>query len=182
MKAKKHSIFRTVRALTVAAMLTAMSVVLGIFCKTFMNFAGGLARVTFENLPIILSGILFGPIVGGLVGAASDLVSYLLSPQIYPPNLIVTAGAFSIGLLSGVVSLLVRRVKPQRNGLLQVILSGAIAHLVGSMIIKTIGLFQFYGWLVLWRIPLYLVIASIEILILCFLFRRRSFCRILDRL
>jgi len=154
-----------------------MSVVIGIFCKTFFNFAGGLFRVTFENLPIILSGILFGPIVGGLVGAASDLVSYLLSPQIYPPNLIVTAGAFAIGLVSGIVARLVRR---RRD--VQVILSGSIAHIVGSMVIKTIGLYQFYGILVLWRVPLYLVIASIEILILCFLFRRKSFCRLIERL
>ena len=180
MKTKKQGVFRTVSALTFAAMLVAMSVVIGIFCKTFMNFAGGLARITFENLPIILSGILFGPIVGGLVGAASDLVSYLLSPQIYPPNLIVTAGAFAIGFISGIVARLVRRVKPQRNGILQVILSGSIAHIIGSMIIKTIGLYQYYGILVLWRVPLYLMIASIEIFILCFLFRRKSFCRIID--
>ena len=177
MKMIRQGVFRTVRALTLAAMLVAMSVVIGIFCKTFMNFAGGLFRVTFENLPIILSGILFGPIVGGLVGAASDLVSYLLSPQIYPPNLIVTAGAFAIGLVSGIVARLVRR---RRD--VQVILSGSIAHIVGSMVIKTIGLYQFYGILVLWRVPLYLVIASVEILILCFLFRRKSFCRLIERL
>lgn len=182
MKAKQKGIFRTVRALTLAAMLVAMSVVVGIFCKTFMNFAGGLARITFENLPIILSGILFGPIVGGLVGAASDLVSYLLSPQIYPPNLIVTAGAFAVGFISGIVSFIVRRFCSQENRLVEVILSGSIAHIVGSMTIKTIGVYQFYGILVLWRIPIYLVIASVEILILCFLFRRKSFCRIIDHL
>lgn len=159
-------------------MLVAMSVVIGIFCKTFLNFAGGLVRITFENLPIILSGILFGPVVGGLVGAASDLVSYLLSPQIYPPNLIVTAGAFSVGLLSGIVS----RVIIRKRGMLQVLLAGSVSHIVGSMIIKSIGLYQFYGMLVLWRVPLYLLIASIEILILCFLFRRKSFCQLIDRL
>ena len=179
MKIKKQGVFRTVKALTLAAMLVAMSVVIGIFCKTFMNFAGGLVRITFENLPIILSGILFGPIVGGLVGAASDLVSYLLSPQIYPPNLIVTAGAFAIGFVSGLVAYVMRSRKERR---LRVILSGSIAHIVGSMVIKTIGLYQFYGMLVLWRIPLYLVIASVEISILCFLFRRKTFRRLIDRL
>lgn len=182
MKTKSYGVFRTVKALALAAMLVAMSVVIGIFCKTFMNFAGGLARITFENLPIILSGILFGPIVGGLVGVASDLVSYLLSPQIYPPNLIVTAGAFAVGFVSGVVARLVRRRDPRKTGIVQVILSGAVAHIVGSMMIKTIGLYQFYGILVLWRIPLYLVVATVEILILCFLFRRKSFCRLIDRL
>ena len=78
-------IFKSVKMLTVAAMLTAMSVVIGIFCKNTLNFGNGLYRITFENLPIIMSGILFGPIVGGLVGAASDFVSYLLSAQTFDP-------------------------------------------------------------------------------------------------
>ena len=85
-------------------MFIAMSVLIGTFCKNFMNFGGGLFRVTFENIPIILSGIIFGPIIGGIVGIATDLVSYLLSAQIYPPNLIVTFGAFLIGFLSGIMS------------------------------------------------------------------------------
>ena len=173
---QRKGLFRSVRALTLAAMLTAMSVVIGIFCKSFLNFGGGLFRVTFENLPIILSGLLFGPLVGGFVGAASDLVSYLLSSQIYPPNLIVTAGAVSVGVLSGLVA----RSAVRKRGSAQIIAAGAVAHLIGSMIIKPIGLYQFYGVLVLWRIPLYLVIAPIEILILCWLFRRDSFRRLLD--
>ena len=76
---------KSIMKLTLAAMLTAMSVVIGIFCKSFLNFGAGLFRVTFENLPIILSGIMFGPTTGAIVGIAGDLVSYLLSPQIYPP-------------------------------------------------------------------------------------------------
>ena len=95
---------RSVHNLTLAAMLVAMSVVIGIFCKNFLNFGGGLFRVTFENMPIILSGILFGPAIGGAVGIATDLISYLLSAQIYPPNLIVTLGAFTVGFTSGFVA------------------------------------------------------------------------------
>ena len=59
---------KSIRVITLAAMLTAMSVVIGIFCKNFLNFGGGLFRITFENLPIILTGILFGPFVGAVVG------------------------------------------------------------------------------------------------------------------
>ena len=171
---KRHTVFRSLRVLTQAAMLTAMSVVIGIFCKSFLNFGNGLFRITFENLPIILSGLLFGPVIGGIVGVATDLISYLLSPQLYPPNLIVTAGAFSVGLLSGLLPMLVIR----KKGYAQIILSGAVAHAVGSMIIKPIGLYTFYGIAVLARIPLYLVIAPIEILIICQLLKRKSIQRL----
>ena len=175
MSNKRKTAFKSVRALTLAAMLTAMSVVIGIFCKNFLSFGGGLFRVTFENLPIIISGIFFGPLAGALVGAATDLISYLLSSQVYPPNLIVTAGAAAVGLVSGLVS----RYVVKGNGNATVIFSGAAAHIVGSMIIKPIGLFQFYQWAVLFRIPLYLIIAPIEIVILCLLYKNSAFRKLM---
>ena len=159
-------------------MLTAMSVVIGIFCKNFLNFGGGLFRVTFENLPIILSGILFGPVVGAVVGVASDLVSYLLSAQVYPPNLVVTFGAAVIGFVSGIVS----RVIVKKRGYSQIIVAGISAHLLGSVIIKSVGLYQFYGFAVLWRVPLYFVIIFIEILLLCLLYKNATFRRLLDKI
>ena len=172
---KSKGLFPNVKGLTLAAMLVAMSVVIGIFCKNYLNFGGGLFRVTFENLPILLTGILFGPVVGGIVGVASDMVSYLLSNQIYPPNLIVTLGACLIGVISGLISHYVVK----KRGVCQIIVSGALAHIVGSMIVKSIGLFTFYQWGVLWRIPLYCVIAPLEIFALCLLFRQKSFVRLL---
>lgn len=173
----QSKIFKSAKFLTLAAMLTAVSVVIGIVCKNFLNFGGGLFRVTFENLPIIMSGILLGPAAGGAVGAASDLVSYLLSSQIYPPNLIVTAGAVAVGVVSGLFS----RYVIKKRGNAQIIISAGAAHVIGSMIIKPVGLYQFYGILVLWRIPLYLVIAPIEILLLCWIFKRQSINRLFPK-
>lgn len=174
---KREKVFGSVKRLALAAMLTAMSVVIGIFCKTVLNFADGLFRITFENLPIILGGIFFGPVTGGLIGAASDLLSYLLSPQTYPPNLVVTLGAAVIGITSGVISHFIIR----RHGPLQFAIAGGVAHIIGSMIIKSVGLFTFYSWLVLWRIPLYLVIAPTEILIITLLYRNSAFRRLIDK-
>ena len=176
MSKKGYSAFKSVNVLTLAAMLTAMSVVIGIFCKTFLNFGNGLLRVTFENLPIIMSGIFFGPIAGGIVGAATDLISYLLSSQVYPPNLIVTLGATMVGAVSGVIS----RYVIKKSGYLQIIISGAAAHIIGSMIIKPIGLFQFYSWAVLVRVPMYVVIAPIEIMLICLIYRNRNFRKLAE--
>lgn len=160
--------------LTRSAMMIALSVIIGMFCKSFLNFGEGLFRISFENIPIIMSGIIFGPWVGGIVGGSSDLVSYFMSPQTLPPNLIVTFGAFMSGVLSGIVAKYIIK----RKGYVQIIASGAVAHIVSSMIIKPIGLFQFYQWLVLFRIPTYLVIAPLEIFIICQLLKRKSFARV----
>ena len=168
--------FRATKVITTAAMMTAISVLIGIFCKNYMNFGvpPGLFRVTFENLPIIMSGILYGPIIGGVVGVLTDLISYLLSSQAYPPNLIVTLGAAVSGIVAGLVAKFIIR----KKGRAQIIVAGALSHLVASMVIKSIGLYQYYGALVLFRIPLYLCIAPIEILIICTLLKRKSFARI----
>lgn len=178
---QKIALFGSLKTMTMAAMLTAMSVVIGIFCKNFLNFGAGpymgLFRVTFENLPILAAGLMFGPIVGGLAGLSADLISYLLSRQVYPINPLVTLGAMAIGLVSGLVAHYVMR----HPGKLRIVVSCALAHLIGSMIIKPIGLYQFYGVAVLWRIPLYLAIAPIEITILCLLYRNRMIRTFINR-
>ena len=172
-KRLKNKHYNRTKLISTSAMMTAISVVVGIFCKNYLNFGLGLFRITFENLPIIMTGIIFGPIAGGVVGVASDLISYLFSAQAYPPNLIVTLGAAMSGIISGLSSRLIVR----KKGSAQIIVSGTLAHVIASMIIKPIGLYQFYGIMVLWRIPLYFIIAPIEITIICFLLKRKSFAR-----
>ena len=167
-----------IKRLVLGAMLAAVSVVIGMVCKNFLNFGGGLLRITFENLPIILAGIFLGPVTGGMVGIISDLTSYLLSGQVYPPNLIVTLGACAVGVVSGFMA----RYAVRERGLKQIILSASAAHLLGSMIIKPIGLYQFYQWAVLIRIPLYLVIAPLEIFLLCLLWKQKSFRKLFEKL
>ena len=80
----------------------------------------------------------------------------------------------------GVISGLFAKFIVKKRGYAQIIVSGAAAHIVGSMIIKPIGLFQFYQWAVLFRIPLYLVIAPIEIIIICLLYRNAAFRKIIE--
>ncbi len=174
---RRIGIFRTVMSLTTAAMLTAMSVVIGIFCKSMLNFGAGLFRITFENLPILMAGIMFGPVVGGIVGLAADIVSYFLSGQIYPLNLVVTIGAMSVGVVSGFLAKYVFK----KHGYSRIIFPSAIAHVVGSMIIKPIGLFAIYGLPVLWRIPLYFVIAPLEITILCVIYKNKLIKKLIEK-
>ena len=166
------------KVITMTAMLIAMSVVIGIFCKNYLNFVGGLLRITFENFPIILSGIMFGPIIGAITGIATDIISYLMSSQQYPLNFIVTIGAGSIGFVAGLVAFLLKN--KTKKGNTRIIFSCVSAHVIGSMIIKTAGLFQFYGWVVLWRIPLYLVIIFAETFLICMLYKNSYFRRLIE--
>ena len=177
MSKKQKNGLRNVKVLTTAAMLGALSVVIGIFCKNFLNFGNGLFRVTFENFPIILSGILFGPAVGAAVGIVSDMVSYFLSTQSFAISPIVTLGAALVGAVSGLVSNYIIK----KRGTLRVVISTLAAHIVGSLIVKTFGIYAYYsmsyGMLLLYRIPTYAAIVAVESFFLRLIFKHKAFIK-----
>ncbi|MBP3334204.1 MAG: folate family ECF transporter S component [Clostridia bacterium] len=171
---KSHSY---IRAIAISGLLVALSVSVGWVCKTYLTF--GAIRITFENVPIIISGIIYGPIVGAVVAVISDIVSCITSPN--PAlNPIVTLGAASIGIISGVISKYVIK----KNKLFKVFVSVFTSHIIGSMIIKSVGLHIFfkYGFEILvWRIPLYFAIALCESIIIYAILQSRSISKMLEK-
>ena len=91
------AVFGNLRALCMAAMLAAMAVVLGYLAK--LLFGTGPFRITFENLPIIFGGLLFGPFMGAVMAVVADLCSCLFSGQ--APYPLISVGTMTIGLASG---------------------------------------------------------------------------------
>ena len=174
MLSKREKGLRNVRVLVFSAMLAAISVVIGIFCKNFLNFGNGLFRITFENFPIILAGIAYGPVVGACVGAVSDIVSFMLSTQTFAISPIVTFGAAMVGVMSGVISHFVIR----KEGFVRILLSVGAAHTIGSLVIKSVGLFMYYGWAVFWRIPTYIIIGALEAWLICMLYKNKYIAKI----
>ena len=174
-KNKKATKNNNVRKLTVSAMMIALSVVIGYICKTVpaLNLGTGL-RITFENLPIILSGIMFGPIIGGCVGCISDLLSCLASGD--SPLPLVLVGSVLVGVMSGAVSKLIIR----KNGILKIVVAEILAHLFGSVIVKTIALYFIFGPIVFFRIPISIGIVAIEILLLCLMYKNKTIRKLID--
>ncbi len=129
----------TVRV-TVLAMMIAVSVVLGIICKNLFTVAV-YYRFTLENLSIIFAGIFFGPAAGAVVALAADAISCLLStnPVINP---IISLGALAVGFVSGAVS---RYAFRNRRDTAAIAVSAVSAHIVGQVIIKSIGKIIYYG-------------------------------------
>ncbi len=63
------------------SLLIAMSIVLTRLASIRIAIGGveGI-RIGFGKLPIILGGIMLGPIYGGVVGAISDMIGYIIQP------------------------------------------------------------------------------------------------------
>ena len=155
--------------LTVAlALLSAMGIILGKFLAfnvtEFMRFS-------LENITIIFTGIVFGPLCGMTVGAVQDLVGCIAVG--YAINPIITLGSAMIGLISGYMYRFIKKAAPP----LKIAVSVALSHLCGSVIIKSIGLTVFYslpfGVTVLWRILNYIIVGAVEVILLCLLLKSK---------
>lgn len=160
---------RPLRVTVACSLLVALSIV----CGKFLQFPVGEAlRFSFENLPILLAGMAFGPLAGALVGVVADLIGCLAVG--YAINPLVTLGAAAIGLVGGAVY----RLAATRPLWLRVTLAVAAAHLVGSVVIKTFGLAQFYtlpfGTLLLWRLLNYAIVGVAEGLLLVALLKNKT--------
>lgn len=152
---------------------SALFVALSIICGKYLAIPfGNILRFSFENLPIILSGVLFGPLMGALVGALADLLGCILVG--YAINPLVTAGAVAVGLLSGIIFRVTKKLPVGINLCLTV----AVAHIVGSVVIKTFGLSVWYDIplyeLMLWRFFNYLIVGILEFLLLYAILRVKT--------
>ena len=170
--------YGSLRVLTTAAMLAAISVVIGIICKNFFTF-NVYYRVTFENLPIIFAGIVFGPFVGAVVGITADIVSCLCStnPALNP---LITLGAASVGMVAGVVSKWLIR----RRGGFQIAVSVALAHLIGQVAIKSVAKILWFGMPrigVLLGLGISLAVGTIEFFAIKYLLSRKVIAAQLER-
>ena len=156
--------------------LCAFLVALSIVCGKFLQIpVGEMLRFSFENLPILFAGLVFGPVAGVMVGVCADLIGCLAVG--YAINPLITLGAAVIGLIAGVGGVVLRRLPTTW----QVVLTVAVAHLIGSVIIKTFGLSQYYAmpFLVLmgWRAVNYAVVGAAEVAALCVLVRHKGIRR-----
>ncbi len=95
-----------------AALLAAISIILTRIFSIMIPLGGLPAlRVGFGGLPLMLSGILLGPLFGGATGFVADVVGYLMNPQgAYFPGF--TLSSSLMGIVPG---LLFRTLKIQNH-------------------------------------------------------------------
>ncbi len=168
-------LFGNVRVLIITALLIAMSIVFG----KLLAFNIGPLRISFENLPLLMAGILFGPAIGLVAGAAAAILGCLIVG--YAINPIITIGAALIGTIAG----LMFRLPIIKGQDVRLVISIFTAHIIASMIVKSIGLMVYYGYTiesVALRVPLYIGISIVESAVMFALMRNKAFRTELDRI
>ena len=165
---------KSLRITIILALMVAISILMG---KYLAIRGGDVMRFSLENTPIILSGIAFGPGAGALVGLVADLVGCIMVG--YTINPLVTIGAVAIGLISGFVPRILAKINV--NGRLNLAITVAVAHLIGSVVIKTLGLAAYYDMprviLMLWRVLNYLIVGALDGIVVHILLSRKEIDR-----
>ena len=132
---KRTVVFDTY-ALTVCALLTALSVVLA---RLLTIIPSEVSRFSLEAVPILLAGLLFGPVPGAAVGFAADFIGCLFSPYGYNPIFCLPPILYGLwaGLLRGFVW--------QKPTVWRVALAVFPAALCGSVLWQSAALALVYG-------------------------------------
>lgn len=169
---KNNVIFGSLKILVCAAILCGMSIVFGKYLA--INITQSF-RLSFENLPVLVAGVFFGPFVGAAVGGVADIVGCLMVG--YTINPVITLGAVCVGLISG----LVVKIFKDRLNLVSLLLAVFLSHAAGSVIVKTIGIWWFYSspfiYTLLMRSLIYLVTGMLEFVIIFMMCKNKAFVR-----
>lgn len=114
-KIKRPKMTMQTAVIVKAGFLATVSIVLTRFLSV-MLLLGGLPalRVGFGSIPIIMSGMMFGPVVGGITGVVADVVGYLINPMggAFFPGFTLSAALY--GVIAGI---LFKKMKIQNSNL-----------------------------------------------------------------
>ncbi|MCI9216045.1 MAG: folate family ECF transporter S component [Dorea sp.] len=125
---------KELRTLVAAAMLLAIIVVLGFYRLQLTDYI----RIGFDSVAKELTGMLFGPVIGCMVGGLSDLISYIVKPigGFFPG---FTISAMAGGTIYGII--LYKR--PLSIG--RIILANSVVAIVVNLLLNTYWLTLLYG-------------------------------------
>ena len=126
----------TTKTLASCAMLAALQVVLA---RLIIPMPAADTRFSLEQIPIVLAGLLFGPLAGARVGFSADLVGCLFSGFGYNPLFCVPP------ILYGVFAGLMRRYVSDKTSFLRVLLTYVPAVILGSILWQSFTLAYVYN-------------------------------------
>lgn len=163
---KKIALFGTVKILVFASLLCALSGVLKLIAPS-----SDVLRISFENFPIVFSGIVLGPYVACAVGIVSDLLGCLFRGYAIMP--LITLASMLIGFFAGITFKFFKT-----NTAVGVFVSTFVAHIIGNIIIKTFVLSDAFGMplgvLFVERLGIYCVTAFLEATIIWILYKNKA--------
>lgn len=161
--------FKKVRTLTLVSMLIGIAVVLGFYAVQ----VGDYIKISFAFIANELTGLLFGPVVGGIMGGVTDIIKYIARPT----------GPFFFGftfnaILGGMIYGFLLYKRPVR--LSRIIVAKVIVMIVINLGFTTLWLSMMFGQAFLVILPMRIIKESIMLPIETGLFY--GFAKVVERI
>lgn len=125
---------KDIQVLSAAAMLAAIAIVLGFF-KIPLN---QVIEIRFGSLPLSVTGFLFGPVIGAIVGAVADVGGYLIRPT-GPFFVGFTISSIVAGTIFGVM------LHNKEVTIWRIVLTEVLQMLIVNLFLNTLWLSMLYG-------------------------------------
>lgn len=179
MKTNKPQKLMTTKTLAYCALLAALSVVLA---RLVIPMPNAFTRFSIEAVPIFLSGMLFGPVAGALVGFSADFVGCLFSGYGYNPIFCVPPIIY--GLCGGILTMITGK----KTNLLGLIIGFLVPVLLGSIGYQSFTLAAVYSPMESYKASVLYFLASrgvqfgvtavVDVLVIYLLLKSRVFDRL----
>lgn len=167
---------KRVRCITLLGMLAAISIVLGVY---FTYLPTETLKISFSFLPNEFVYYLFGPVVGGIYGAALDILTFIVRPT----------GSFFFGftlsgLLTGIIYGFILYKKPL--SLKRIVVAKLVHMITISLLLNTFWLTILYGYnfnaIFLGRAVKAVIVLPIEVILLYLLLKAATATGIIKNL
>ncbi len=148
-----------VRTMIIMALLAALGAVFSAFLSVELNFTGlKTVELSLTPLPVMLAGIFFGPLAGGIVGFVADTAGFFMGVQIgaYNPVFSLTMALF--GVIAGVFYM-----RSKKNTIWKATGAALTAQVVCSVVLNSFFVWAFYGVPLAALLPPRLISAAVEL-------------------
>ncbi len=135
------------REMVQAAFLVAISIAMTRFLYFFVPIAGFPAiRISFGEIPLMISGLLFGPLIGGIGGIVADIIGIMVNSQgAFHPGF--TLSSMLWGAIPGLLGIYFKSRGEARNPftIQRIVLTVTICFVVISLGLNTLWLSSMFG-------------------------------------
>ena len=168
----------TTKELCLFAVFTAITAILGIYA-TFR--IGNQIKIPTKFISVFFTGVIFGPVAGGVVGAIADVLNSVLFP-VGPPLPQITAVEFLCGVVFG---LCFYKAKDNKMYYVRAAICGVLQFVVSmtimSKILADVGYFPNFLTACSVRVIPAVVLLAVQIAVMCiakkFVFRLKDFTK-----
>jgi len=172
MKESVNSKLIDTRTLVGASLLTGISIILTRAFSVILPLAGlPTLRIGFGEVPLVIIGMLFGPLAGGLSGAVADLLGVMINPQgAFFPGF--TISSILWGIIPGIIYKILKKRRTTINfniinSLAIILLAAGVLNILMSNQIVSVQNNQLY----LYDKPISIILVVLSIIvILAFIF------------